>query len=150
MFDRHVNNASTLPPFPLSLEPTAETGSNDMIVVWAPGKFFHMFFAFYLIQLTHIFHLSQVLIYNGEMTPGRRQRPLTGPRKHPQPPPLATARGVGTRATTKRQHRHRTKRNERRRRGADNEKEAKQMNKGPKGRQLTSFGPLVSFFSSHL
>jgi hypothetical protein len=50
---------STTPgtPLLLSLEPTADMGPNDDNVVWAPGKFIIiMFFAFYLIQLTYIFH----------------------------------------------------------------------------------------------
>jgi hypothetical protein len=106
---RHVNNASSSPhytvddaasslsPIPTAIAELGELGSNDNHVVWAPGKFFYMFFAFYLIQLTYVFHFLQVL---NETTPGRR--PLTGPWKHPQPTPRAVAHGVGTRPTTKR------------------------------------------------
>ena len=63
--------------------PPLELGPNNDHVVWAPGEFFYMFFASYLIQLTYIFHFLQVL---NETTPGQWQ-PLTGPQKHPQPPP---------------------------------------------------------------
>jgi hypothetical protein len=52
----HVNNAAS--PLHLSLEPAADMGPNYYYVVWAPSKFFYIFFAFDLIQLTYIFFIS--------------------------------------------------------------------------------------------
>ena len=92
----------TLPP-PLLL---SGNGPKDDNVIWAPGKFsfFIMFFAFYLIQLTYIFHFLLILIYNNETMPRQWQWPLTGPPKHHQPLPWATAHRVGTCATTRGHH----------------------------------------------
>jgi hypothetical protein len=72
---QHINNTSTStmplqlittllpplstappPPFILFLEPMAETGPNDDNVVGPLVGFSYMFIAFYLIQLTYIFH----------------------------------------------------------------------------------------------
>jgi hypothetical protein len=86
---RHINNASSSPhytvaasslsPIPTAIAELGELVPNDNHVVWAPGKYFYMFFAFYLIQLTYVFY------FLNETTPG--WWPLTGPWKHPQPMP---------------------------------------------------------------
>jgi len=79
-------------------------------------------------------------MHNNETTSGRRRRPLSGPRKHPQAPPRATARGVGMGATTKQQENGNaaTKPNEngtqteRWETRGDNVEEARQTKKGPR------------------
>ena len=99
----HHNNHHSLwrqPLLLLPVEPTTETGPNDFIVVWAPGKFYSLLVIF---RLTYIFHVLHVLMHINEMTSGRWWQPLMGPQKHPQPPPQATAHWVGMGASTKQQ-----------------------------------------------
>jgi len=79
-------------------------------------------------------------MHNNETTSGQRRRPLSEPRKHPQPPPRVTAHGVGMSATTKQQengnaatkpNENGTQTEQRETRG-DNVEEARQTKKGPR------------------